>query len=94
MDAGGELVYETGRVGSGADCRYQVTAYQQASAGPQITAGPEEVSFRADISPLYATVWPILDQPLRSAAGENSAVLSTVPGGTALCVLEEKDGFF
>lgn len=94
VDAGDELVYETGRVGSGTDCRYQVTAYQQASAGPQITAGPEEVSFRADISPLYATVWPILDQPLRSAASENSAVLSTIPGGTALCVLEEKDGFF
>ncbi len=96
VEAGKELVYETGRVPSGADCRYRVAAYEKASAAalPRIAAGPEEVSFRAAFSPLYATVWPIQDQPIRSEARESSAAIATIPGGAALCVLEEKDGYF
>ena len=96
IEAGQDLAYETGRLPSGSDCRYRVSAYERASAAalPRIAAGPEEVAFRTDYSPLYATVWPILDQPLQSDARKDSSTLTTVPGGTALCVLEEKNGYF
>lgn len=94
VEAGEELAYETGRVASGSECRYRVAAYEKTSALPRIAAGPEEISFQADYSPLYATVWPIQDQPLRGEARESAAALTTIPGGTALCVLEEQDGYF
>lgn len=96
VEAGEELAYETGRLASGSECRYQVAAYENAasSARPRITAGPEEVSFRVPYSPLYATVWPIQDQPLRGEARESAAAMTTIPGGTALCVLEEQNGYF
>ena len=94
VEAGEELAYETGRVASGSECRYRVAAYEKTSALPRIAAGPEEISFQADYSPLYATVWPIQDQPLRGEARESAAALTTIPGGTALCVLEEQNGYF
>lgn len=95
-----DLVYETGRLASGSDHRFRVTAYDQAAAESfdvtednGFSAEPDEVSFRASISPLYATVWPILDLKLYDGPRQ-SQVLATIPGGTALCVLEETGNWF
>ena len=51
-------------------------------------------SFFASVDPLYATVWPIIDQPFYEQADGNSASLGKIPGGTALCVLEESGDWF
>ena len=95
-----ELLYETGLLRSGSDHRYRVAAYdQEAAASFAVTenngfsAEPDEVAFRVSVSPLYATIWPIMDLKLYDSARQ-SKVLATIPGGTALCVLEESGNFF
>lgn len=96
-----ELAYETGRLGSGSSHRYRVVAYDQEAAesfavseNNGFSAEPDEVSFRASISPLYATIWPILDLTLLQEASATSQNLATIPGGTALCVLGESGNWF
>ena len=93
IEKNSEPSYETGRLRSGSDHRYRVVAYdQEAAASFAVTenngfsAEPDEVSFRVSISPLYATIWPIMDLKLYDNTRQ-SKVLATVPGGTALCVL-------
>ena len=95
-----ERVYETGRLGSGTNHRYRVTAYSHEAAesfavseNNGFSADPDEISFRASVSPLYATVWPIMDLPLYDDTRQ-SKTLTKVPGGTALCVLEELGNWF
>ena len=100
IDRTDELVYETGRLGSGTDHRYRVAAYDQEAAEsfavPEnngFSAEPDEISFRASVSPLYATIWPIMDLKLFDNTSQSNT-LATVPGGTALCVLEESGNWF
>ncbi len=95
-----ELVYETGRLGSGTDHRYRVVAYDQGAAesfavseNNGFSADPDEIAFRSSVSPLYATVWPIMDLKLYENTRQSNT-LATVPGGTALCVLEESGNWF
>lgn len=95
-----EPSYETGRLRSGSDHRYRVVAYDQEAAtsfavteNNGFSAEPDEVSFRVSVSPLYATIWPIMDLKLYDSTRQ-SKVLATIPGGTALCVLEESGDFF
>lgn len=94
------LCYETGRLGSGSSHRYRVAAYDQEAAlsfgiseDNGFAADPAEVSFRVSISPLYCTIWPVIDLELYSDVYQSRS-LSKVPGGTALCVLEEKGDWF
>ena len=79
------LRYETGLLRSGSDHRYQIAVI---GGDPEEPVEPVEVSFRAGISPLYATVWPVIDLTLYEDAAMQKS-LTTVPAGTALCVLEE-----
>ena len=55
VERDGELRYETGLLRSGSDHHYRVI-----SVGGDEPVEPAEVSFRADISPLYATIWPVV----------------------------------
>ena len=96
-----ELIYETGRLGSGSTHRYRVAAYDQEAAESYavtenngFSAEPDEVTFRASISPLYATIWPLSDLKLYSSASGSASTLATVPAGTALCVLGETGDWF
>ncbi|MDE7242594.1 MAG: D-alanyl-D-alanine carboxypeptidase family protein [Oscillospiraceae bacterium] len=89
INPGEERSYETGILGSGSSHRYRVAALYQAA---ECASG--EFTVRVGYSPLYATVWPIQDLPLYNTASKDNRVAS-VPGGTALCVLEEtEDGLF
>lgn len=76
--------YDTGTLRSGTSHRFQVVAV----GGGGDPIAPEEVSLRAGISSLYATIWPIVDLKLYADAAMVKA-LDTIPAGTALCVLEE-----
>lgn len=82
--------YELGRLGSGSRHRFQVVAKDGGGA----VRSSEEVEFYASVDPLYATVWPIIDQPYYQQADGESASLGKIPGGTALCVLEERGDWF
>lgn len=84
------FTWELGRLVSGSRHRYQVVARDRNGT----VRSSEEAEFFASISPLYATVWPIIDQPFYADAGSGSASLGKIPGGTALCVLEERDSWF
>ena len=77
---------DLGRLGSGSCHRYQVTAKDRNGTA----RSSEEVEFFASISPLYATVWPIVDQSFYELPGTESEALGKIPAGTALCVLEEQ----
>lgn len=85
-----ELRYETGLLRSGSDHRYRVAVV---NGGEGEDVEPAEVSLRAAVSPLYATIWPVVDVTLYED-GELGKSLARVPAGTALCVLEEGDGSF
>ena len=100
VDREGELRYETGRLDSGSSHLYRVVARHRDAAEDTIQVGaeffaaqPGEVSFRADFSPLYCSVWPVIDVGFYEVAGTMESV-DTVPAGTCLCVLGEEDGFF
>lgn len=90
-----ERVYDTERLPSGAQVRFRVVAYRKADReGPEdFTAEPETLSFYTGISPLYCTVWPIVDLELLDSAGSGS-FLAKIPAGEALCVLGEEEGSF
>lgn len=81
--------YDLGRLASGSSHRYQVITRDHAGER-QVE---EEVSFYASVSPLYCTVWPIIDLDFCQSAGESQS-LGRVVAGTALCVLEEDGQWF
>ena len=90
-----ELSYETGRLPSCTKVRFRVITYNDAELRDKgiFAAEPSEVTFRTERSPLYCTVWPLTALNIsEDAAGEN--VTGQVPAGKALCVLEEKNGYF
>lgn len=80
---------DLGRLASGSYHRYQVLTRDRAGER-QVE---EEVSFYASVSPLYCTVWPIIDLDFCESA-EESQSLGRIPAGTTLCVLEEDGQWF
>lgn len=84
------MVYDTGVLRSGTNYRFQIAAV---GGSPEEPIAPEEVSLRAGVSTLYATIWPIIDVKLYSDAAMVKS-LDTIPAGTALCVLEEDGDCF
>ncbi|WP_325228828.1 SH3 domain-containing protein, partial [Oscillibacter sp.] len=82
--------YDLGRLGSGSRHRFQVVSKSVNGA----VLSSEEAEFCASIDPLYATIWPIVDQPFYEKADKESAALGKIPGGTALCVLMEEGDWF
>lgn len=83
--------YDTGRLVSGSFHRFRVAAIDISGLA---SGESEEVSFFASISPIHSTVWPIQDLTLYENPGKKGERLATVPGGTALCVLEEEGDWF
>ena len=84
------FLYELGRLGSGSYHRFQVAARDRNGT----LRSSEEVEFYASADPLYATAWPIIDQPYYKEASAEAESLGKIPGGTALCVLEESGDWF
>jgi len=83
--------YVTGRLGSGSFHRFRVAAIDISGLA---SGESEEVSFYASISPIHSTVWPIQDLTLYENPEKKGERLSSVPGGTALCVLAEEGDWF
>lgn len=90
LDPAESFAYELGRLGSGSHHRFQVVAKDRNGT----VRSSEEAEFFASIDPLYATIWPIIDQPFYEKADSAAASLGKIPGGTALCVLGESGDWF
>lgn len=90
VEAGEPLRYETGLLRSGSDHRYRVVVY---GCEPDEQVEPAEVSIRAGISTLYATVWPITDLTLYEDAAM-TMYLDTVPAGSSMCVVNDSLDYF
>ena len=90
LDPAESFAYDLGRLGSGSHHRFQVVAKD----GNGTVRSSEEAEFFASADPLYATVWPIIEQSFYEQADKDSASLGKIPGGTALCVLEESGDWF
>ncbi len=100
VSRGEALEYETGTLDSGAYYRFRVLSYYNTVPkepvdlrNPTYAATPGEASFRAELSPLYCTVWPVIALELRSQPGGGDK-LGSIPEGTTLCVLEENGEYF
>ncbi len=87
--------YETDRLPSGTEMRFRVIGYnsEEQKEAEAFAAGPSEIAFWTEISPLYCTVWPVVPVELFSDAQEGET-LDTVAAGEALCVLGEQDDHF
>lgn len=92
VDWSEERVYETDRLPSGTLVYFRVVAYH-AENEEDFTVEPDVLAFRTDVSPLYCTVWPIMDLELFEAA-DSGASSAKIPAGEALCVLSEENGRF
>ena len=90
LDPAESFAYELGRLGSGSHHRFQVVAKDKNGT----VRSSEEAEFFVSVDPLYATIWPIIDQPFYEKADSAAAALGKIPGGTALCVLEESGDWF
>lgn len=95
VDWSEERVYETDRLPSGTLVYFRVVAYH---AGEQkheedFTVEPDVLSFRTEVSPLYCTIWPIMELDLLADAQSGTSV-ARIPAGEALCVLSEENGRF
>lgn len=87
--------YDTGVLPSNEEVRFQVIAYREGVQYDEedFSAEAMELTFQTDLSPLYCTIWPIMDVTMYDSA-QNGQPMTAVPGGEALCVLAEKDGSF
>lgn len=90
-----ELTYTTEHLPSNTQVCFRVITYNSVEERDreEFKAEPSEIEFHTGMSPLYCTIWPIVplkivDQP------QGESILGEVPAGQALCVLEEKDGYF
>lgn len=92
VDWSEERVYETGRLPSGTLVYFRVVAYH-AGQEEDFTVEPDILAFHTDISPLYCTVWPIVDLDLMTDADSDTSA-AKIPAGEALCVLAEENGRF
>lgn len=81
--------YDAGRLGSGSYNRFRVAAIDAEGQASRT----EEVSFWSSVSTLYSTVWPVQDLTLYENPGKGDR-LASIPGGSALCVLEEEGDWF
>lgn len=89
------LSYETGHLPSCAQQRFRVIVYDsvEQKEADIFAAGPSEISFWTQTSPLYCTVWPVIGLELYEDA-QGDEVADEVPAGMALCVLGEENGRF
>lgn len=90
-----ELAYTTEKLPSSTNVRFRVIAYDtdREREDGKFVAKPAEIAFLTDMSPLYCTIWPIMELDIMDKPnGED--IIGKVPGGQTLCVLEENSGCF
>jgi len=84
------FTYHLDRLRSGSRHRFRV----EVTDADGTVRSREEAECTASVNTLYATIWPIIDQEYYESADKSSPSLGKIPGGTALCVLEEQGDWF
>ena len=89
-----ELRYETEALRSVWDYSFRVMGADEGAEEGEYVSESDVIDVTTEISPLYCTIWPLMELPLYESADAESKTLASVPAASTLCVLAEEDGFF
>ena len=89
-----ELRYETEALRSVWDYSFRVMGADEGAEEGEYVSESDVIDVTTELSPLYCTIWPLMELPLYERADAESATLASVPAASTLCVLAEEDGFF
>ena len=89
-----ELRYETEALRSVWDYSFRVMGADEGAEEGEFVSESDVIDVTTELSPLYCTIWPLMELPLYESADAESETLASVPAASTLCVLAEEDGFF
>ena len=89
-----ELRYETEALRSVWDYSFRVMGADEGAEEGEYVSESDVIDVATELSPLYCTIWPLMELPLYESADAESETLASVPAASTLCVLAEEDGFF
>ncbi len=89
-----ELRYETEALRSVWDYSFRVMGADEGAEEGEFVSESDVIDLTTELSPLYCTIWPLMELPLYESADAESETLASVPAASTLCVLAEEDGFF
>ena len=89
-----ELRYETAALRSVWDYSFRVMGADEGAEEGEYVSESDVIDVTTELSPLYCTIWPLMELPLYESADAESETLASVPAASTLCVLAEEDGFF
>ena len=89
-----ELRYETEALRSVWDYSFRVMGADEGAEEGEYVSESDVIDVTTELSPLYCTIWPLMELPLYESADAESETLASVPAASTLCVLAEEDGFF
>lgn len=89
-----ELRYETEALRSVWDYSFRVMGADEGEEEGEYVSESDVIDVITELSPLYCTIWPLMELPLYESADAESETLASVPAASTLCVLAEEDGFF
>ena len=89
-----ELRYETEALRSVWDYSFRVMGADEGEEEGEYVSESDVIDLTTELSPLYCTIWPLMELPLYESADAESETLASVPAASTLCVLAEEDGFF
>ena len=89
-----ELRYETEALRSVWDYSFRVMGADEGAEEGEYVSESDVIDVTTELSPLYCTIWPLMELPLYESADAESQTLASVPAASTLCVLAEEDGFF
>ena len=94
VDCTDELRYETEALRSVWDYSFRVMGADEGAEEGEYVSESDVIDVTTELSPLYCTIWPLMELPLYESADAESETLASVPAASTLCVLAEEDGFF
>ncbi len=89
-----ELRYETEALRSVWDYSFRVMGADEGAEEGEYVSESDVIDVTTELSPLYCTMWPLMELPLYESSDAESETLASVPAASTLCVLAEEDGFF
>ena len=89
-----ELRYETEALRSVWDYSFRVMGADEGAEEGEYVSESDVIDVTTELSPLYCTIWPLMELPLYESADAESEPLASVPAASTLCILAEEDGFF
>lgn len=89
-----ELEFETGTLKSCLSYSFRVVGADEGDEEGVYVSESNELDETTERSPLYCTIWPLTAMAFYTEPDAGSERLADIPAATALCVLDEENGFF